>query len=231
MKFNKMIMIAFAAGTLAMGSTGLACDTCGCKAKKASPAKDAPAKTAEPMKATIGKKAPDFELVDLDGKKHKLSSYAGKIVVLEWYNPDCPYSGKESGQSVHKRGTVKRTHDAVAKSDTEVVYLLVNSTSNAPKDAVVKRSKESQKQWKLKSPILIDYGGEVGQMYGARTTPHMYVINGDGVLIYQGAYTDSRRGGEEETNYVLGAVMSANKGESCEPASTRPWGCGVKYPR
>ena len=162
---------------------------------------------------------------------YKLSSYAGKIVVLEWYNPDCPYSGKESGQSVHKRGTVKRTHDAVAKSDTEVVYLLVNSTSNAPKDAVVKRSKESQKQWKLKSPILIDYGGEVGQMYGARTTPHMYVINGDGVLIYQGAYTDSRRGGEEETNYVLGAVMSANKGESCEPASTRPWCCGVKYPR
>ena len=72
---------------------------------------------------------------------------------------------------------------------------------------------------------------EVGKMYGAKTTPHMYVINGEGVLVYEGAYTDSRRGGEEETNYVVGAVMAADKGEKCEPASTRPWGCGVKYPR
>ncbi|MEE2906650.1 MAG: redoxin domain-containing protein [Planctomycetota bacterium] len=232
MKFNTLILSVVTAGALAMGSSALACDTCGCKAKKASPTKGAPS-AAAPMKATVGKKAPDFELVDLDGKKHKLSDYAGKIVVLEWYNPDCPYSGKASGQSVYKRGTVKRTHEAASKSKTEVVYMLVNSTSNAPKDAVMKRSKESRDQWKIKSPILVDYGGVVGQMYGAKTTPHMYVIDGNGVLVYEGAYTDDRRGakGEEETNYVVEAMVATGAGTACEPSSTRPWGCGVKYPR
>ncbi|MCH2134261.1 MAG: redoxin domain-containing protein [Phycisphaerales bacterium] len=237
MKINSMILGLATAAAVAIGSSALACDTCAAHAK-APPSKDAPAKAA-PTKdkmqkeATIGQKAPHFELVDLDGKKHKLSDYAGKIVVLEWYNPDCPFSGKASGQSVYKRGTVQRTHDAAKAMDSDVVYMLINSTSNAPKDAVVKRSKESRDQWKIATPILIDHGGAVGKMYKAKTTPHMYVINGDGVLIYEGAYTDDRRGGkgDKEENYVIGAMTAAQSGESCSPSSTRPWGCGVKYGR
>ena len=242
MKLTTLILSLTAAGALAIGSTAFACDTCGCKSKKASPSKDAPKQAAPakemptataPMKAVVGQKAPGFELMDLEGKPHKLSDYAGKIVILEWYNPDCPYSGKASGPSVNKRGTVKRTMEMVKKANPEVVYMLINSTSNAPKDAVIKRSKESKGQWKLESPILIDHGGAVGRMYQARTTPHMYVIDGEGVLVYQGAYTDDRRGGkgEEETNYVVNAVMAASSDKAPEPANTKPWGCGVKYPR
>ncbi|MBG80306.1 MAG: thioredoxin family protein [Phycisphaerae bacterium] len=240
MKINTLILSLATAGVLALGSSAMACDKCGCQTKAApgstAPAKDAAkdaAKKAAPTKATVGMKAPAFELMDIDGKKHKLADYAGKIVVLEWYNPDCPFSGKASGQSVHKRGTVSRTHDAAKKMDKEVVYLLVNSTSNAPKEAVMKRSIESRDEWKLTSPILVDYGGAVGRMYAAKTTPHMFVINGDGVLIYEGAYTDDRRGGKggEEKNYVVNAMAAAQSGEACSPASTRPWGCGVKYPR
>lgn len=242
MKFTTLLLSISAAGAIAMGSTALACDSCGCKSKKASPSKDAPKQAAPakempaetaPKMAVVGKMAPDFELMDLEGKAHKLSDHKGKIVILEWYNPDCPYSGKASGQSVHKRGTVKRTHEMVKEANPEVVYMLVNSTSNAPKEAVIKRSKESKGQWDLKSPILIDHGGTVGKMYQARTTPHMYVIDGKGILVYQGAYTDDRRGGQgaEETNYVVNAVMAASNNKAPEPANTRPWGCGVKYPR
>ena len=242
MKFTTLLLSLTTAGALAMGSTAFACGTCGCKTKKASPSKDAPTQAAPtkempvataPKKAVVGQVAPGFELTDLDGKTHKLSDYAGKIVILEWYNPDCPFSGKASGQSVHKRGTVKRTQEMAKKANSEVVYMLINSTSNAPKDAVIKRSKESKGQWELTSPILIDHGGAVGRMYQARTTPHMYVIDGKGVLVYQGAYTDDRRGGEgeEETNYVVNAVMAASSDKAPEPANTKPWGCGVKYPR
>ncbi len=240
MKFSTLLMSLTAAGALAMGSPAFACGTCGCKAKKATPGKDAPKQAmpakempAAPKIAVVGKKAPGFELTDIDGKAHKLSDYVGKIVILEWYNPDCPYSGKESGQSVHKRGTVKRTPETVKKANPEVVYMLINSTSNAPKDTVIKRSKESKGQWELNSPILIDHGGSVGKMYQAKTTPHMYVIDGNGVLVYQGAYTDDRRGGkgDKETNYVVNAVMAANSDKAPEPAKTKPWGCGVKYPR
>ena len=240
MKINTLILGLATAAALAIGNPGNACDTCAAHAK-APPSKGAPAKEAPKQdmpkkampKASIGQKAPNFELVDLNGKTHKLSDYSGKIVVLEWYNPDCPSSGKASGQSVHKRGTVKRTQDAAKAMDTEVVYMLINSTSNAPKDAVMKRTKESSDQWKIASPILIDHGGAVGRMYEAKTTPHMFVINGDGVLIYEGAYTDDRRGGKggEEDNYVIMAMGAAKSGESCSPSSTRPWGCGVKYGR
>ena len=241
MKIKNLFLATAATGVLALSGSTLACETCAAhnpkgKASQAAPAKEMPAKEAAPeapSKATVGMAAPDFELMDIDGKKHKLSDYRGKIVVLEWYNPDCPYSGKASGQSVHKRGTVSRTQAAAEKMDTGVVYLLVNSTSNAPKDTIVKRSTESRDQWDLTSPILIDYGGDVGRMYQARTTPHMYVINGDGVLIYEGAFTDDRRGGKgaEEMNYVVNAMTAAQKGEACSPANVRPWGCGVKYPR
>jgi cytochrome oxidase Cu insertion factor (SCO1/SenC/PrrC family) len=215
-----------------MAFTGEAAQSGAAQADSTTPPK-APAKAKAPRKATIGQPAPDFTLTDTEGKQHSLSDFKGKIVVLEWYNPDCPFSGKASGQSVHKRGTVKRTKEAARKIDENVVYLMINSTSNAPKDAVLKRTKDSKVQWKIDNPILIDYGGETGRLYDARTTPHMYVINADGVLIYEGGYTDDQRGGkgDKETNYVVNAVSAAKSGETCAPAQTRSWGCGVKYPR
>ena len=240
MNLKNVFFAAAAASVLTLSGSVLACDTCPAHAAKSAPSdtmpgkdmkKDVPA-TKAPAKATVGMPAPGFELMDTEGKKHQLSDYRGKIVVLEWYNPDCPFSGGSSDMSVHKRGTVSRTQEAAKKMDSEVVYLLINSTSNAPKDSIMKRSKESIEQWKMTAPVLVDYGGTVGKMYQAKTTPHMFVINGDGTLIYEGAFTDDRRGGKggEEMNYVVNAMMAAQKGEACTPANVRPWGCRVRYP-
>ena len=91
-------------------------------------------------------------------------------------------------------------------------------------DAVVAADKKAVESLKIKSPILVDFDGKVGKMYGAKTTPHMYVIDGDGVLRYSGAFGD--RG---DKNYVLDAVTAIKNGSTVSPTETRPYGCGVKY--
>ena len=174
--------------------------------------------------AKVGAPAPAFTLTDLSGKEHSLKDFKGKTVVLEWFCATCPYSGKASGRSVHSTGQVKGLMGSLKKADPDVVYLLVDSTGNKSKDDVVKSNKAFKSSSDLKAPILIDHTGTVGKAYGARSTPHMYVIDKDGVLQYQGAFSD-----QGKTNYVLNAVEAIKAGKTPTPSTTKSWGCGIKY--
>ena len=182
---------------------------------------DAPA-----VKAKIGEKAPAFKLKDLDGKEHSLADFKGKTVVLEWFCPTCPYSGAKSRNSVHSTGQVKKLMDDMKKVDENVVYLLVDSSTAKMRMSpaeLVKKDKEVVKQLDIKAPVLIDADTKVAAAYGAKTTPHCYVIDGEGVLRYMGAFSD-----RAETNYVLKAVTAIKNGSTVSPTEMRPWGCGVK---
>jgi len=166
-----------------------------------------------------GEMAPDFKLADQNGVEHGLSDYRGKAVVLEWTNPDCPYVKRHySADTMEKLAT-----QLGAK---EVVWLAVNSThSNTPED-----TKKWQAEQGFAYPTLQDAEGTVGRLYGARTTPHMYVINAAGKLRDQGAIDDDPRGkSDETTNFVDGAVAKLLAGAAPDPSETRPYGCSVKY--
>ena len=175
----------------------------------------------------IGGPAPSFELKDLDGKTHKLSDFKGKNVVLEWYNPGCPYC-----KGIYESGVVTKTLEGMKAIKGDHVYIAVNSTGNMPEDQVADQSRRLLEKSGLdgKVPVLLDHDGTVGKAYGARTTPHMFVIDSKGVLRYAGAYTDDPlRKNAEPTNYVLNALAQIAAGETVSPDQTDPWGCGVKY--
>jgi peroxiredoxin len=176
--------------------------------------------------AKIGEPAPAFELKDLDGKTHSLKDFEGRIVVIEWFNPGCPYC-----VGVYQNKVVGNTLDALKKIDDKIVYLAINSTANMAEDEVLKQSGSFLKEHKVEIPVLMDYSGTIGHAYGAKTTPHMFVIDDKGVLRYEGAFTDDARfsKGAEATNYVINAVNQIKAGETVSPDSVKPWGCSVKY--
>ena len=179
-----------------------------------------------PESAVVGEVAPNFVLEDSSGQWHALSDFYGKTVVLEWYSADCPFSGKSSGRSVHANGMVLEMKQSLKKLQNDFVYLTINSTANRPEEDVKKSTKLSMKEWDIKTPMLFDYTGRVGRRYGARTTPHVYVISSEGMLVYQGAIANRN---DPSKNYVLQAVGSLIKGKKVAPNKTEPWGCGVKY--
>ncbi|MGA0286590.1 MAG: redoxin family protein [Phycisphaerales bacterium] len=182
-------------------------------------------------KAEVGKPAPAFTLTDTGGTTHNLADFKGKTVVLEWFSPYCPWSGGESRGSVHRNGKVKSLVEKMKAVDPNVVYVLVNSTHQGrPEKEIARDSDAVLATTGVKLPILMDYDGTVGKMYGAKVTPHLYVIDGEGVLRYQGAF-DSDRNSTDGSNYVLEAVTAIKNGETPSTASTRPYGCGVKYKR
>ncbi len=178
--------------------------------------------------AQIGKAAPDFTLVDSNGNEHSLSDFNGKYVVLEWINYDCPFVQKhyDSGsmQALQKEYT-----------DKGVVWLAVCSSApgkqgNFSNEEIKERSKKHGANF---TAYLIDDSGEVGKMYGAKTTPHMYVINPEGTLIYAGGIDDKPSTDiddiETATNYVEAALNAAMNGKEVEVKVSRPYGCSVKY--
>lgn len=178
------------------------------------------------VKAKIGEKAPAWKLTDLDGKSHELKDFAGKHVVLEWTNPDCPYI-----VGVYDKGVVKETLDEMKKMGENFVYIAVNSTANKPMEEVKQINVDFLKKHEIKVPVVMDYDGAVGKAYGAKRTPHMYVIDDKGVLRYHGAFTDDAgsRNAPKHTNYVLGALKQIAAGETVTPDYVREWGCSVKY--
>ena len=161
----------------------------------------------------VGEFAPDFTLTDTAGNKVSLSDFEGKTVVLEWLNPDCPFV-----QRHYKAGTMKKL--ATEYGGEGVVWLTINSTNYM--DAAAND---------LPYTILVDQSGEVGHLYGARTTPHMYIIDGSGELVYNGAIDDDPRGGKGDgaINYVAAALDQALAGNAVTTAETTPYGCSVKY--
>ncbi len=185
-----------------------------------------PNEAPEKITAEVGKPAPAFELKDQHGTTHKLSDYEGKIVVLEWFNESCPFClGAWGG------GLLPKLLDDLDTIETDVVYLAVNSTANRPEQEVLKGGKEFLKELKVNIPMLMDYSGEVGHLYGAKTTPHMFVIDTEGVLVYQGALSDDKRfkKGKKAKTHVLRAVNQIVAGKEVLPSFIKPWGCSVKY--
>ena len=171
-------------------------------------------------KAKIGEPAPAFTLTDTDGKEVSLSDHEGKIVVLEWFNPDCPVV-----QRWYDDGGMNKVFDKY--KDKDVVWLAINSTSGHSVDA----DKKAMERWSIERPVLNDKDGKVGKMYGAKTTPHMYISDKEGRLAYMGGIDDDPNGrkGDQATNYVSKALDELLAGETVSTAETRPYGCSVKY--
>ncbi len=176
----------------------------------------APARAAETPR--VGTLAPDFSLLDEQGTLHRLSDYRGKLVVLEWTNPDCPYV---------KRHYRSDTMEKLSREfDSDVVWLAVNSTkSNTPEESQAWKQEQGFEYATLQDPA-----GDIGRLYGARTTPNMYVIDSDGLRRYSGAIDDDPRGrSDEPRNYVAGAVEALLGDAAPDPSQTRPYGFSVKY--
>lgn len=187
-----------------------------------------PAIAADAPKAEVGKAAPDFTLSDLDGKPVTLSSFKGKTVVLEWFNPGCPFVKKS-----HGKGSLK---DAPAKHvKGGVVWLAINSGGAGKEGAGLEANKEGAKTFAMTYPILLDPHGEVGKKYGATNTPHMMVIDDKGTLVYRGAIDNSPDGelespaGGKLVAYVDEALASLAAGKPIANAETKAYGCSVKY--
>jgi peroxiredoxin len=179
----------------------------------------------KPEKARLDKPAPDFTLTDSTGKEWTLSDYRGRIVVLEWFDAECAYVRRHYASK-----SMQDAQEAVRELNRDVIWLAVNSTCNTTE----RINNFWIRQYKLKHPILLDTEGNVGRLYDARTTPHMFVIDSEGVLRYQGAIDDNPLGGknpEDVTNYVVNAVRQLGNGEKVDPEQIKPYGCKVKYRR
>lgn len=194
-----------------------------CLVSAAAAAADEPEAAASAV-AEVGKPAPGFTLTDLDGKVHSLSDYAGKIIVLEWFNPDCPFVRKHHQKNKTMAGTFARFRE------DGIVWLAINSGAPGKQGNGVERNQRAREEYGIVYPILLDEAGTVGRMYQAKTTPDMFVIDKEGTLVYAGAIDDNRSPGKlGETNYVVDCLGSLVAGEEVEPRETRSYGCSVKY--
>lgn len=202
-------------------------------AEPAAPAPAAEPVAAEPapapaINAIVGKPAPDFTLKDLTGKQVSLAAFKGKTVVLEWFNPGCPYV-----QNSHTKGSLVDT--AQRHTANGIVWLAINSGAAGKQGHEPKLNTDAAKKWKLRHPILRDVDGTVGKAYGATNTPHMYVIDPAGTVVYAGAIDNSPDGEKQSpeggtlVNYVDAALAALAAGKPVEVRDTKAYGCGVKY--
>lgn len=195
----------------------------GASSEPANEADESGKETAEreaPETATVGEPAPDFTLEDTSGEKHTLSEHRGELVVLEWTSTECPYVVRHYDEE-----TMASTIEDLG-GDDEVRWMAIDSSHFATPEA----SKKWKEKYGVEYPILMDPEGEVGEKYEAKTTPHMYVIDKEGILRYKGAIDDDPQGrSESPTNYVVEAVGALQEGKSPEKRSTKPYGCSVKY--
>jgi peroxiredoxin len=176
----------------------------------------------------IGKPAPDFSATDSNGKAVKLSDYKGKIVVLEWTNNGCPYVHKH--YSSHNMQTLQK--DETTKG---VVWLTIISSAPGEQGYVTGDQANQLTKSRDASPteVLLDPDGKVGHLYDARTTPHMFIIDAKGTLVYMGGIDDKATTNVSDIktakNYVRAAIDSIMDGQPVKNSITRPYGCSVKY--
>ncbi len=169
--------------------------------------------------------APDFKLSDYNGSVVQLSELKGKIVVLEWTNYDCPFV------KAHYNETTHTMRDLAAKyADKDVVWLTINSTHYATPEAIEAWAQEHELN---NQKVLIDKDGAVGKLYKAATTPHMFIVDKTGQLVYRGAIDNAPGGktpdGEKYVNYVDLALAELTAGKTLTVKDTKPYGCSVKY--
>jgi peroxiredoxin len=186
--------------------------------------------TISPAMATpkTGEPAPEFTAVDSAGKSHKLADFKGKTVILEWTNDGCPYVKKHYGSG--NMQTLQK--DLTAKG---VVWLTVISSAPGEQGHVdgPGADKLSQARGAVPTAVLLDPEGTLGRLYDARTTPHMYIITADGKLAYQGAIDDKPSSNPADIPAALNLVRNAldliAEGKPVNPATTKSYGCSVKY--
>jgi len=176
----------------------------------------------------VGQAAPDFTLSDANGKAVKLSDFRGKHVVLEWTNPGCPYVRKH-----YDSGNMPATQrDAVGKG---VVWLSINSTEKGSYEYMEPAKLVAWQKERNSAPthVLLDEEGTTGRAFGARTTPHMYIVDPQGRLVYAGGIDSIPSSNpadiQRATNYVKQGLAEALAGKQITAATTRPYGCSVKY--
>jgi peroxiredoxin len=180
------------------------------------------------LAAVAGSPAPEFAITDTSGKSVKLSDYKGKFVVLEWTNPDCPFVqaqyGADAMQALQKEWGAK-----------DVVWLTINSTnqSNGEYKNAAQMNAWIKDRGALPAAVLLDGTSATGRAYAAKTTPHMFVIDPSGTIVYNGAIDDKRSARESDrktaNNYVRAALSEATSGKPVSVASTTPYGCSIKY--
>jgi hypothetical protein len=172
-----------------------------------------------------GRPAPDFTFTDSAGQPRKLSEFRGKPVVLEWLNPACPVVGRH-----YRSGNMQATQQAAAEAGA--VWLQINSGSMGDLDAA-QSAEWQKKQGVVAAAYIRDQKGDLGRLYAAETTPHVYVIAADGALAYQGAIDDQPTASLANTtsahNYVKATLAALKAGRPVEKPQTKPYGCGVKY--
>ena len=232
---RKFRRIAFAIGFAAIAAISVArfatADPPATAAGEPAPTAATPATgtaAAAATTAAIDQQAPDFSLTGIDGKTYKLSDFKGKYVVLEWNNLDCPFVKKHYGsgnmQALQKKYT-----------DKGVVWLTICSSAEGKQGFYQPAAlQEMTKERKLSSTAYLrDADGTVGKEYGAKTTPNMFIVNPEGVLIYAGAIDDKPSPDPNDipgaTNYVAACLDASMAGKAVATKTTVPYGCGVKY--
>jgi peroxiredoxin len=189
----------------------------------------APAFAADPpAKAVVGQPAPDFTGTDSNGVKHTLSEHKGKTVVLEWTNPLCPFVVKhyesKNMQTLQKEATAEG-----------VIWLTVASSAEGKEGYMspADTNKYMTEQGSAATAWILDPSGDIGHLYGATATPNMFVIDPEGTLVYAGAIDDNDSFKPETIkgakNYVREAMKAVKDGKKVEVASSKPYGCGIKY--
>jgi len=184
--------------------------------------------SASIARAEVGSPAPDFTLSDLDGHPVTLSAFKGKTVVLEWFNPGCPF--------VRKAHTVGSLKDTPARALSQgVTWIAVNSAAPGKQGSEPDMNRKVAAEFAMTYPVLLDPGGRVGHAYGATNTPNMYVIDPQGTLVYRGAIDNSPDAeGQSPTsgklvNYVDETLVSLKAHQPVKVPETKAYGCGVKY--
>jgi len=178
--------------------------------------------------ADVGRPAPDFTLKDVDGHDVRLADYRGKVVVLEWFNPKCPFVNLS-----HSKGSLKGT--AARHVAEGVVWLGIDSAAPGKQGYEVDDIRDGLKRMGLTQPILRDETGTVGHAYGATNTPHLFVIDKAGTLVYAGAIDNSPDAEGESpqggplVNYVDAALADLAAGRPVRTPKTKAYGCSVKY--
>jgi peroxiredoxin len=176
----------------------------------------------------VGSAAPDFSLPDAKGANHSLSQYKGKYIVLEWFNPECPFVKKHYGG-----GNMQKLQDQYTSKG--VVWLTIDSNAPGTEGNITpEQAQKISESWKThQTALLLDPEGKAGRAFGAKNTPHMVVINPEGKIAYEGAI-DSKASPNpadipSSTNYVKAALDESLAGKSVTTPQTKPYGCSVKY--
>ena len=180
------------------------------------------------MAASAGQTAPDFSVADTHGNPVRLNDFRGKYVVLEWTNPDCPFVQRHYN-SANMPGLQKEW------GSRGVVWLSIDSSNRSSRDFKTAAELDRWMQSHRGAPtqVLLDSDSATAKLYGAKTTPHMFVIDPEGRIVYAGAIDDKPWASAEQTlkatNYVRAALVATAAGQAVDPANTTPYGCSIKY--